>query len=176
MKKDTIRIAIILVLSMVALPAAGQGSTTISEQGSRSSAASTALSAEASSSSAAPAAAAVLPATEPTREIKHVAFHQDGLWFSTHDGATHLQVHGYIQGHDRMFLGNVHGESLDVFLFRKIRPLFEGTLFNNVDFRFMPDFGQNNPQIQEAYLELKTLPFAKLRAGKFKEPIGLEVL
>ena len=40
----------------------------------------------------------------------------------------------------------------------------------------MPDFGQYNPQIQEAYLELKTLPYAKLRVGKFKEPIGLEVL
>src|SRR5437868_15440767 len=40
----------------------------------------------------------------------------------------------------------------------------------------MPDFGQNNPQIQEAYLELKSIPFAKLRVGKFKEPVGLEVL
>jgi phosphate-selective porin OprO/OprP len=40
----------------------------------------------------------------------------------------------------------------------------------------MPDFGQNNPQIQDAYLEWKTLPFAKLRVGKYKEPIGLEAL
>jgi phosphate-selective porin OprO/OprP len=40
----------------------------------------------------------------------------------------------------------------------------------------MPDFGQNNPQIQEAYVELKTIKFAKLRVGKFKEPIGLEAL
>ena len=75
-----------------------------------------------------------------------------------------------------MFSSNTHGQELDTFLFRRIRPLFEGTLFNQVDFRFMPDFGQYNPQIQEAYLELKTLPYAKLRAGKFKEPIGLEVL
>jgi phosphate-selective porin OprO/OprP len=105
-----------------------------------------------------------------------VSFRRDGLWFSNEDGSTHLQVHGYIQADNRWFLENTHGEPVDAFLFRKIRPLFEGTLFNNVDFRFMPDFGQNNPQIQEAYLELKTLPFAKLRVGKFKEPIGLEVL
>ena len=105
-----------------------------------------------------------------------VSFRRDGLWFSTEDGSTHLQVHGYIQADNRWFLENTRGEPVDAFLFRKIRPLFEGTLFNNVDFRFMPDFGQNNPQIQEAYLELKTLPFAKLRVGKFKEPIGLEVL
>jgi phosphate-selective porin OprO/OprP len=105
-----------------------------------------------------------------------VSFRRDGLWFSTKDSHTHLQVHGYIQGDNRMFSSNTHGQELDTFLFRKIRPLFEGTLFNNIDFRFMPDFGQNNPQIQEAFLEWKTLPFAKVRVGKFKEPIGLEAL
>jgi len=105
-----------------------------------------------------------------------VAFHQDGLWFSTPDKSTHLQIHGYAQADDRMFDSNVHRESLDQFLFRRIRPLFEGTLFKAIDFRFMPDFGKSTPQIQEAFLEFKSLPFAKLRVGKFKEPIGLEVL
>lgn len=98
------------------------------------------------------------------------------MWLTTSDGATHLQVHGYAQADDRMFSDNIHGEELDTFLFRRIRPLFEGTLFNAVDFRFMPDFGQSTYQIQEAFLELKSVKFAKLRVGKFKEPIGLEVL
>ena len=105
-----------------------------------------------------------------------VAFRRDGLWFSTADRHTYLQIHGYAQADDRWFAANIHGEPLNTFLFRRIRPLFEGTLFNSVDFRLMPDFGQSNPQIQEAYLELKTLSYAKLRVGKFKEPIGLEVL
>lgn len=122
------------------------------------------------------ASPAVEPAVTARRQSKVISFRRNGLWFSTGDGATHLHVHGYIQADDRWFLANIQGEPVDAFLFRRIRPLFEGTLFNNVDFRFMPDFGQNNPQIQEAFLELKTLPFAKLRAGKFKEPIGLEVL
>jgi phosphate-selective porin OprO and OprP len=118
----------------------------------------------------------IQPASTEASQARPVSFHRDGLWFSAQDGQTHLQVHGYMQADDRMFSADTHGEPLDTFLFRKIRPLFEGTLFNNVDFRFMPDFGQNNPQIQEAFLELKTLPFAKVRVGKFKEPIGLEVL
>lgn len=119
---------------------------------------------------------AIEPAAAPVHSPRAVSFRKDGLWFATHDNSTHLQVHGYIQADNRKFSSTTHGEELDTFLFRRIRPLFEGTLFNNVDFRFMPDFGQNNPQIQEAFLELKTLPFAKLRVGKFKEPIGLEVL
>ena len=121
-------------------------------------------------------AAAVQPATAPVHSTRPVSFRKDGLWFATHDKSTYLQIHGYVQGDNRMFLANTHGESLDTFLFRKMRPLFEGTLFNQVDFRFMPDFGQNNPQIQEAFLEFKALPLAKLRIGKFKEPIGLEAL
>lgn len=116
---------------------------------------------------------------QPSVSVKRtapVSFRRDGLWFSTQDKHTYLQVHGYVQGQDRWFLANTRGESLDAFLFRKIRPLFEGRLFNHIDYRFMPDFGQSNSQIQEAFLELKTLKFAKLRVGKFKEPVGLEAL
>jgi phosphate-selective porin OprO/OprP len=118
----------------------------------------------------------VQPTVKSAGQYGPVSFRQDGFWISTADKSTQLHVHGYLQADDRMFTANTHGEELDTFLFRRIRPLFEGTLLGNVDFRFMPDFGQNNPQIQEAFLELKTLPFAKLRVGKFKEPIGLEVL
>lgn len=119
---------------------------------------------------------ALQPIQPASTAVHPVSFRRDGLWFSTNDGSTHLQVHGYAQADDRMFSSNTKAAALDTFFFRRIRPLFEGTLFNQVDFRFMPDFGQYNPQIQEAYLELKAVPFAKLRVGKFKEPIGLEVL
>jgi phosphate-selective porin OprO/OprP len=114
--------------------------------------------------------------TAPTKSAPPVALRKDGGWFSTRDGATKLHVHGYAQADDRMFSDNIRGEGVDTFLFRRIRPLFEGTLFNAIDFRFMPDFGQNIYQIQEAFLELKSVKLAKLRVGKFKEPIGLEVL
>jgi phosphate-selective porin OprO and OprP len=122
------------------------------------------------------APAEMVAASTDAQSSRPVSFGSNGLLFSTQDKAFQLRVHGYIQADDRYFTSNVHGEELDTFFFRKIRPLFEGTLFNAVDFRFMPDFGQNNPQIQEAFLELKTIPFAKLRVGKFKEPVGLEVL
>jgi phosphate-selective porin OprO/OprP len=116
------------------------------------------------------------PASTVSRGAHRISAGSDGLHFSTADGADTLHVHGYLQADDRMFWSNLHGEPLDTFLFRRIRPLFEGTVFRSVDFRFMPDFGQNNPQIQEAYLEWKSFPAAKLRVGKFKEPIGLEIL
>jgi phosphate-selective porin OprO and OprP len=140
---------------------------------------SAAVSADATTSGSralAAAPAAVQPTSQASEHTGPISARRDGLWLSTENGDTKLQVHGYVQADDRMFLATTKDEQLDAFLFRRIRPLFEGTLFDNVDFRFMPDFGQNDPLIQEAYLELKTLPFAQVRVGKFKEPIGLEVL
>ncbi len=113
---------------------------------------------------------------EGARAPHRVTAESNGLHFSTASGANTLHVHGYVQADDHMFLSNVHGEPLDTFFFRRIRPLFEGTVFRRVDYRFMPDFGQNNPQIQEAFVDGKIVPGLRLRLGKFKEPIGLEIL
>lgn len=120
--------------------------------------------------------AVVQPTSAPAKTAPAVSVNSSGLWFSSPEGANTLHVHGYLQADDRWFSSNVTGEPLDTFLFRRIRPLFEGTIFNSVDYRFMPDFGQNNPQIQEAYLNWRTFSFAEVRAGKFKVPLGLEVL
>ena len=110
----------------------------------------------------------------PTTTPPLIKAGSDGLILTPSEGTT-LQIHGYLQADDRMFSSNPKGAFFDTFLFRRIRPQFEGTLFHQLDYRFMPDFGQYNPQIQEAYVELKTIRWARLRVGKFKEPVGLEV-
>jgi phosphate-selective porin OprO/OprP len=107
---------------------------------------------------------------------KSVSFGSAGLILSTHDRRYKLTVHGYIQGDDRLFFESPTGEVYDKSLFRRIRPNFEGTVFHVLDFRFMPDFGQSNYQIQDAYIELNAFRAAKPRIGKAKTPIGLEVL
>src|SRR5262249_42179363 len=93
-----------------------------------------------SSSSPAPAKAAfsdsadpaVQPAKPAPQPYGRVSVRHDGLRFSSRDESTRLQVHGYLQADDRMFSSTTHAEELDTFLFRRIRPLFEGTLFNTV--------------------------------------------
>ena len=108
--------------------------------------------------------------------VNPISFGHDGLWFTDEESSTRLQVHGFLQADGRFFTSDPKDHRLDKLFFRRIRPIFEGTLFNTLDFRFMPDFGQNNPQIQDAYVELKLFAFAKPRIGKFKTPIGLEDL
>jgi phosphate-selective porin OprO/OprP len=62
------------------------------------------------------------------------------------------------------------------FLIRRARIYVEGTVFEWVDFRILPDFGQGQTVLQDAFVDLRPLAWAKLRAGKFKSPFGLERL
>lgn len=115
-------------------------------------------------------------AAKSTTRPSAVSFSKEGLIFSNQEKSDTLRVHGYVQADGRFFSSDLKSQSPDQLLWRRIRPEFEGTLFNRLDFRFMPDFGQNNPQVQEVWVEAKMLSFLKPRIGKFKTPLGLEAL
>ncbi|MGH8323851.1 MAG: OprO/OprP family phosphate-selective porin, partial [Steroidobacteraceae bacterium] len=67
-------------------------------------------------------------------------------------------------------------ESDDTFVFRKVRPYIEGTIDNDYDFRFMPDFAGGRTIILDAFMTARLLPGLAIQAGKFKGPVGLERL
>ncbi len=49
-------------------------------------------------------------------------------------------------------------------------------MFKIFDFRIMPDFAQGQTVLFDGYLEGRFSPAFKVRAGKFKPPVGLERL
>jgi phosphate-selective porin OprO/OprP len=64
-----------------------------------------------------------------------------------------------------------------------VRPILEGTVYGNFDYRLMADFasgvsqsGANNGSILDAYINARLLPGFQIQAGKFKQPVGLERL
>ena len=95
-----------------------------------------------------------------------------------------LRVRGYVQADSRWFLDDASaGRANDTFLLRRVRPIFEGTVFGKYDFRVMLDFGSgitantnNNAYLQDAYFNARWLPEFQLQGGKMKEPVGLERL
>ena len=52
----------------------------------------------------------------------------------------------------------------------------KGTVFKIFDFQIMPDFGGGQSVLYDAYLEARFSPAFRVRAGKFKPPVGLERL
>jgi phosphate-selective porin OprO and OprP len=87
-----------------------------------------------------------------------------------------LRFKGVLQVDSRWFLDDSVLEDRDGFLLRRARPILEATLLKIVDVRLVPDFAEGRAQIFDATIDVKVRPWLKLRAGKFKPPIGLERL
>ena len=87
-----------------------------------------------------------------------------------------FSLKGVLQVDSRTFFHDTDIKSNDGFLLRRARPIFQGTVDRDFDFRFTPDFGGSTVQIFDAYGNYRYAPWAQLRAGKFKTPEGLEQL
>jgi phosphate-selective porin OprO/OprP len=100
---------------------------------------------------------------------------QPGYIINTPQGDM-LVVGGYIHANERLFVGNGSSAYVNQFLLRQARPVLEGTIRNHLDFRLLPDFAGGKVVIQEAWADVRYLPFLKLRVGKMKVPVSLERL
>lgn len=104
----------------------------------------------------------------------------DGFFLQSADKNFVIKFRGYTQLDGRFYMGpeeNESGTPPDTFIFRRIRPIVEGTLFGWADFRIMPDFAGSSFTVQDAYTNLR--PFgtaAQLQIGQYKAPFGLERL
>ncbi len=100
----------------------------------------------------------------------------DGFALQSADGNYVLRLRGYMDADGRFYLDDKANNATDTFLMRKVRPVVEGTLARDFDFRIMTDFGNGATVLEDAYVEWKYWPWLKLRAGKYKPPVGLEQL
>jgi len=105
-----------------------------------------------------------------------ISLDERGFSFVSADENFKLRLRGYIQADGRFYLGDSAHTFTDTFLLERVRPVFEGTVFKNYDFKLMPDFGQGKAVIQDAFLDAHFMPWLSLRAGKYKAPVGLERL
>lgn len=112
------------------------------------------------------------------RSATSTSFGEKGLSVKT--GDFEFRFKGLVQADARIFLDDQAPRSNDSFLFRRIRPNFEGTFGKWVGFRLTPEFAGNGSgeaaRIIDAYIDLKFDPAATLRVGKVKGPVSLERL
>lgn len=105
----------------------------------------------------------------------HISAGKGGFLLTSPDGNFVFRVRGYLQTDGRFFFDQ-SSPAFDTFVLRRVRPIFEGTVYKYFDFRIMPDFGGGTTVLQEAYLDAKFHPKFKIRFGKAKTPFGLERL
>jgi phosphate-selective porin OprO/OprP len=103
---------------------------------------------------------------------------EKGFALSSADGAFQLKLRGLVQFDARRHFdtSDIALSDRDTFGLRRIRPIVSGTILGLVDFLISPDFGNNQTVVTDAYLDTHPAPWLRLRAGKFKPPVGLERL
>ncbi len=116
-------------------------------------------------------------AAAKAKEAPKLSVGQTGVSFTSGDGNYAFRLRGLVQMDTRTFFDdNPFNEGNDGFILRRARPIFEGTLYRDFDFAIVPDFGSGQTQLYDAYLNYRNRPEIQIRAGKFKSPVGLEML
>ena len=106
----------------------------------------------------------------------HVTADGNGFSFRSNDVDFIFRVGADLQVDNRAFFGPALTTLPDTILLRRARPVFSATVYKYFDFFLRPDFGQGSTVIYDAYIGINYFKRFKLRAGKFKSPVGLERL
>ncbi len=84
-----------------------------------------------------------------------------------------VALHGDLQADTR----SVWGEAdVSTSVVRRARIQVEGTADERFRFRLLSDFGSGRVEIQDAFVDALVVPGVTVRVGKFKGPVGLELL
>jgi phosphate-selective porin OprO/OprP len=101
---------------------------------------------------------------------------ESGFGIKSGDGRYQIRLGGQVQIDGRRFFGDAGLQDRDTFLIRRARPTIDATVLGLVDLRLTPDFGGGTAVVVDAYLDAHPRAWLRLRAGKFKPPVGLERL
>jgi phosphate-selective porin OprO/OprP len=100
----------------------------------------------------------------------------NGFTIQSPDKAFMLRFTGQIQLDYREYLRTKDRVDIDSFLVRRARFGLEATLEKYYEFRFLPDFGQGQVLIQDAYMNIHYWNEFQFEIGRFKQPISYEEL
>lgn len=157
-----------LTLAVVlALPAAARGQGSAPVQIASTDApvsADSASSGRASDSAPAPAIAATISADE------------NGFALTAADKSFTLRLRGDVMTDGRFLVDQQAGAAANTFYLRRVRTSFEGAMYDLYNFRVQADFGQGKVELQDAFVDAQFSNAIAVQVGRFKEPVGLELL
>jgi phosphate-selective porin OprO/OprP len=116
------------------------------------------------------------PAPRPSAPAATVTAGADGFALRSADGAFVLRLRGGVQYDGRFFAEDTADAAINTFVLRRVRADFTGTLYSLYEFRLYTDFANSQVELLDVYLDARFSPAVRVRAGKFKVPMGLERL
>jgi phosphate-selective porin OprO/OprP len=104
-----------------------------------------------------------------------ITINDKGFTLASADGANSVKLRGLVQLDSRVFF-NDGGIVNNSFILRRARIISEGTFAKNFNFQIVPEFGGSAVAIVDANLGWTISPALNLKFGRFKSPVGLELL
>ncbi len=111
-----------------------------------------------------------------------ITINDKGFTLASADGANSVKIRGLIQLDSRLFFNDGGGVVNNSFVLRRARIISEGTFAKNYSFQLVPEFGGGSAagatavSILDANIGIAVTPQLQLKFGKFKSPVGLELL
>ncbi|MES1195239.1 MAG: porin, partial [Opitutus sp.] len=99
-----------------------------------------------------------------------------GFTLASADAANSIKLRGLVQLDSRIFLNDGNVLANNSFILRRARIISEGTFAKNFAFQVVPEFGGGSPAIVDANLSWTVAPELQFKFGRFKSPVGLELL
>ena len=116
------------------------------------------------------AAAAAAPTTPK------ITVNDKGFTLASADGANFVKIRGLVQLDSRLFFQDGGGVVNNAFILRRARLISEGQFAKNYGFQLVTEFGGSSVSIQDANFTVALDQALQLKFGKFKSPVGLELL
>jgi phosphate-selective porin OprO/OprP len=116
------------------------------------------------------------PAAGPTPPVLAGWDEKTGFALRSPDDRFVLRITGQIQADYRYFPDESDTTDIPTFLVRRARLGIEATVARFYEFRLLPDFGQGQSRVQDAYLNVHYWDALQFEAGKFKQPFSYEQL
>lgn len=116
------------------------------------------------------AAAAAAPTTPK------ITVNDKGATLASADGANSIRLRGLVQLDSRVFFNDDASLTNTGFVIRRARIISEGTFAKQFNFQIVPEFGGSAPALVDANLGWNLMPELSFKFGRFKSPVGLELL
>jgi len=99
-----------------------------------------------------------------------------GFTLASADAANSLKIRGLAQLDSRLFFNDGGGVVNNAFVLRRARLITEGLFAKIYSFQFVTEFGGSAVSILDANLGIAVNKALTFKIGKFKSPVGLELL
>ena len=115
-------------------------------------------------------------ATAAAASTPKITVNDKGFTIASPDAANSIKFRGLVQLDHRAFFNDGGGIANNAFVLRRARIITEGVFAKNFFFQFVPEFGGSAVSILDANFGITVNKALSLKFGKFKSPVGLELL